>query len=151
MDDAARSGAGHARVMLIALLVVLGIDLIVIVAVVAFIVTRRRWVLRQPGAFRGAIRVGDANWQRGHGRWVRDVLVWTKAPFLFQNELLAADALESERPASPGEFKRLGDDPAVIRLDVAGVGVEVAARGGDESRLRGPYTAMSSTAARTVG
>jgi hypothetical protein len=79
------------------------------------------------------------------------VLVWTKAPFLFQNQLLAVDALESERAVAPGEFKRLGDDPAVIRLDVDGAGVEVAARGGDEALLRGPYTAVASTAARTVG
>lgn len=43
----------------------------------------------QPGAFKGAIRVveGDvpglgAKWKHGYGRWVRDILVWTEAPFL---------------------------------------------------------------------
>ena len=58
--------------MLIALLAVLGVDLIVIVVVLAAALTRRRWVSRQPGAFKGAIRVvqGEvpglkAKWRRG--------------------------------------------------------------------------------------
>ena len=43
--------------MLIALLIVLGIDLIVIVAFVVVVVGRRRWLQRQPGQFVGAVRV----------------------------------------------------------------------------------------------
>jgi hypothetical protein len=43
--------------MLIALLAVLGVDLIVVVALLALVLSRKRWVKRQPGAFRGAIRV----------------------------------------------------------------------------------------------
>ena len=76
--------------MLIALLAVLGVDLVVIVVVLAFVLSRKRWVMKQPGAFRGAIRVADGEidglrpkWGRGYGHWVRDVLVWTKGPFLF--------------------------------------------------------------------
>jgi hypothetical protein len=64
--------------VIIALLAVLGVDLIVI----AVLLGRRRWVRRQPDAFKGAIRVTDgrirwltARWHRGYGRWVRDVLV----------------------------------------------------------------------------
>jgi hypothetical protein len=45
--------------MLIAVLALLGVDLIVIVAFVAFLVSRKRWVRHQPGAFRGAVRVAD--------------------------------------------------------------------------------------------
>jgi hypothetical protein len=74
--------------MLIALLAVLGVDLVVLVA----------FALR-------------AKWGRGYGRWVRDFLVWTKGPFLFRNELVAADDLQEQRRALPGEVKRLGDDP----------------------------------------
>ena len=62
--------------MLIALLALLGVDLIAIVAFVAFVLTRKRWVKRQPGAFRGALRVSDGEidglrprWTRGYGRW----------------------------------------------------------------------------------
>jgi hypothetical protein len=43
--------------MVIALLAVLGVDLIVIVVLLGAVFTRRRWVSRQPGAFKGAIRV----------------------------------------------------------------------------------------------
>lgn len=45
--------------MLIALLAVLGVNLIVIVVVLLAVLSRKRWVKRQPGAFQGAIRVAD--------------------------------------------------------------------------------------------
>src|SRR5689334_14938165 len=45
------------RPMIIALLAVLGVDLIVIVVLLAGVLGRRRWVRRQPDAFKGAIRV----------------------------------------------------------------------------------------------
>jgi hypothetical protein len=87
--------------MLIALLAVLGVDLIVILVVLASVLAHRRWVNHQPGAFRGSIRIADGEidglgpkWSRGYGRWVRDVLVWTKAPFLFRNEVLPADGVD---------------------------------------------------------
>lgn len=37
-----------------------------------------------------------AKWKHGYGRWVRDILIWTKTPFLFRNELVPADALAGE-------------------------------------------------------
>ena len=40
--------------MLIALLVVLGVNLIVIVVFAAIVLGRRRWLKRQPGEFAGA-------------------------------------------------------------------------------------------------
>jgi Protein of unknown function (DUF2550) len=65
-------------------ILVLHVDLIVIVALLAVVFSRRRWVSRRPDAFKGAVRVVDGEvsglgprWQRGYGRWVRDVLVWT--------------------------------------------------------------------------
>src|SRR3954451_7985791 len=109
--------------MLIALLAVLGVNLIVIVVLLCVVLTRKRWVKRQPGSFRGVIRVssGDidglpSKWGRGYGRWVLDVLVWTKAPFFFRNELVPADGLDRQRPAGTRDVKRLGDHPVVIRL-----------------------------------
>jgi len=132
--------------MLIALLAVLGVNLIVLVALAAFVLTRKRWVKRQPGAFRGAIRVSGGTvdglkpkWRRGYGRWVRDVLVWTKGPFLFLNELLPADGLDEQRPARPDEVKRLGEHPTVIRVSTGTATVEVAAHGEDAELLVGPY------------
>jgi len=40
--------------MLIALLALLGVNLAALLALAAFVLTRKRWVKRQPGAFRGA-------------------------------------------------------------------------------------------------
>ncbi|QUW83982.1 DUF2550 family protein [Streptomyces mirabilis] len=130
--------------VLIALLAVLGVDLIVVFACVVY--GRKYWVKRQPGAFRGAIRVESGKidglrpkWSRGYGRWVRDILVWTKAPFLFRNVLIPADALNQQRPARDDEVKRLGDQPIVIRLKANGTFAEVAASEDDATVLLGPY------------
>jgi hypothetical protein len=132
--------------MLIALLAVLGVDLIVVVALLAFVLSRKRWIMRQPGAFRGAVRVtsGDIHglrpkWGRGYGRWVRDVLVWTKGPFLFRNELVASDGLDEQRPARPDEVKRLGDHPVVTRVRAGNATVEIVARDDDRELVLGPY------------
>jgi hypothetical protein len=132
--------------MLIAFLAILGVDLLVIVVVLASVLFRKRWVMRQAGAFRGAIRVADAeidglrpNWVRGYGRWVSNVLVWTKAPFLFRNDILSTDGLEKQRVARPDEVKRLGEQPVVVRLRMGVATAEVAARGDDRELVLGPY------------
>src|SRR3954454_8118735 len=104
--------------MLIALLAILGVNLIVIAVLLVFVLSRKRWVKRQPRSFRGVIRVSHGEiddlrpkWGRGYGRWVRDVLVWTKAPFFFRNELVPTDGMDQQRPVVPDEAKRLGDHP----------------------------------------
>jgi hypothetical protein len=134
--------------MLIALLAVLGVDLIVIVAVVVAVLARRRWVGRQPGAFKGAIRVAEgevpglgSKWTRGHGRWVGNVLVWTKAPFFFRNELVAIDGPADEgRRARPGEVRRLGSEPIVVPLAAdGGARIEVATTAEARERALGPF------------
>src|SRR5215212_922697 len=120
--------------MLIALLAVLGVNLIVLAVLLAFVLSRKRWVKRQAGSFHGVIRVSSgeveglrAKWGRGYGRWVRDVLVWTKAPFFFRNELVPADSLDQQRPAGSDEVKCLGDHPTVIRIRVGNATAELAA------------------------
>src|SRR3954447_10440341 len=132
--------------MLIALLAVLGVNLIVIVVLLGVVLARKRWVKRQPESFRGVIRVsrGDVDglrskWRRGYGRWVRDVLVWTKGPFFFRNELVAADGLDAQRPAGSGEVKRLGDHPIVVQIRVGSAVVEVATPDDEIEGLLGPY------------
>jgi hypothetical protein len=131
--------------MLIALLALLGVDLAVLVVLLAFILLRKRWVAHQSGAFHGAIRLADGElehmapkWRRGYGRWVRDVFVWTKAPFLLRNELLAVDGLADQHTAAPGEIKHLGDNPTVVRLKLRDASVEVATSD-DTERLLGPF------------
>jgi len=136
--------------MIIALLVALGVDLIIVVALAAVVIARRRWVKHQPGDFEGAIRVADGDvhglgpkWKRGHGRWVRDILVWSKAPLMFRNELVPADRLLGERPPRSGEVKRLGDKPVVIEFESDGARIEVAARAEQRPLVMGALTTTS--------
>ena len=132
--------------MLIALLAVLGVNLIVIVVLAAVAIGRRRWLKRQPGEFAGAIRVtrGDVDglgtkWKRGSGRWLRDVLVWDKAPFMFRTVLVPLDRFSRERTASAGELKRLGDEPIVIGFDSDDTSIEGAARAEHRAFATGPF------------
>ena len=131
--------------MLIALV---GVNVIVFLRFVVFVLTRKRWVKRQTGALRGVIRVAGGaidglrpGWQRGYGRWIRDVLVWAKGPFLFRMELVA-DGLGERRPAEPGEANGLGDRRIVIRVRADPATVEVAAAdNGDAEFSLGPHRA----------
>jgi len=131
--------------VIIALLALLGVNLLVLVGLLAVVLSRKRWVTQQAGVFRGAARnvSGEAHgfhpkWRRGSGRWVHGVLVWTKGPFFFWNELLPVDRCEDERAAAPGEVKRLGDQATVVLLGSGEATVEVAARGEDRDLLVGP-------------
>ena len=139
--------------MLIALLAVLGVDLIVVVALLALVISRRRWVSRQPAAFSGQIRVAEGEldglgpkWRRGYGRWVHDVLLWTKGPLLFRNELVAVDALAGERAGARDEVKRLGDSPVVVELTTGAATIQVAASREDRDLLCGPYESSGASA-----
>jgi len=142
--------------MLIALLALLGVNLVVIAVLAAFLIARKRRVAHQDGAFRGAIRVTSgelhgfgSKWRRGYGRWVRDVLVWTKGPLLLRNELMPVDSLDGERGASPGQVKRLGERPLVVALRVGGATAEVAIRRDDRDLLLTPSrSAAAATADR---
>jgi hypothetical protein len=133
--------------MLIAFLALLGVDLVVIVVLLAGVLGRRRWVKRQPDVFPGAIRVrrGEVDglggkWKRGYGRWVGDVLVWTKAPFLLRNVLLPVDELEGERHTGSADgLKRLGDQPVVVGFACGGATVEIAAPDEHSTLLRGRW------------
>jgi hypothetical protein len=131
--------------MLIALLIVLGVNLIVVAAFAVLVFGRRRWLKRQPGGFAGAIRVssGDIDglspkWKRGSGRWVRDVLVWSKAPLMLRNELVPVDGLSGKHPAQASEVRRLGDDPVVFEFTANGASIEVAARAEHRALVPGP-------------
>lgn len=128
--------------MLIALLALLGVDLIVIVVLLVLVLGRRRWLKRQPGEFTGAIRVvhGEVEglgrkWKRGSGRWIRDVLVWTKAPLMLRNELVPIDGAPNDQAPSDGKPKRLGDDPIVLEFASDGARFQVAARPADRARV----------------
>jgi hypothetical protein len=139
--------------MLIALLALLGVNLIVLVVFAALVVGRRRWLKRQPGEFTGAVRVcrGEIDslsqhWKRGSGRWVRDVLVWNKGPFMYRTDLVPVDAASGERQADKGEVKRLGERPAVIELAAGDAKIEIAARAEQRDLVIGPFAAPALSA-----
>jgi hypothetical protein len=136
--------------VLIALLVVLGVDLMVVIAIAVIVIGRKRWLKRQAGVFAGAVRVSSGEvegigpkWKRGSGRWVSDVLVWSKAPLLLRSVLIPVDGVVGERQADAGEVKRLGDGPLVAEFKVAGAAVELAARAEDRDRLLGARAGTS--------
>jgi hypothetical protein len=132
--------------MLIALLIVLGVNLVVVVAFAFVVLSRRAWLKRQPGEFAGAIRVSSGeidglspDWKHGSGRWVRDVLVWSKAPLLLRNELVPIDHLAHEQHAHGGRVKRLGERPSVTEFASDGATIQVAARPDHQSLVTGPF------------
>jgi hypothetical protein len=76
---------------------------------------------------------------------VRDVLVWSKAPFMFRTELVPIDGSSGKRDAEVGELKRLGDHPVVIQLVAGDITIEVAASAEQQALLAGPFTATVAT------
>jgi hypothetical protein len=135
--------------MLIALLAVLGVNIFVIVAFLAVVVGRRRWLKKQPAHFFGVVRVTSGElggmpkkWKRGSARWVRDVLAWSKAPFMFRTELVPIDRISGTRDATHGEVKRLGDHPFVATCVAGDAKIELAASEEDHAVLMGPFAAV---------
>jgi hypothetical protein len=134
------------RWMLIALFAVLGVDLVVIVVLVAVVLARKRWVSDEPGAFRGAIRItggevpgsgrgGGAAMAAGSGRFSSG-----RRRRLFRNELVVADAAAgAARAAKPGEVRGVGKQPRLWRWPSAAARVEVAASADGCERAAGPF------------
>jgi hypothetical protein len=124
----------------------LGVDLIVVVAFVALVVAHKRRVWGDRGHFvvpsgSPAMRsTARATWSRGAGRWVRDVLVWTRGPLPYiRSECCPPTVWTQQRPAGRDEVRRLGDHPLVVRLTVGRATLEIAAAGDERELLVGPY------------
>jgi len=76
---------------------------------------------------------------------VHDVLVWSKVPFLYRDELVAGDRFAGEHHAQAHEVKRLGDEPIVFEFAVDGAKIEVAAKPEPRSLVTLPLTTGSLT------
>jgi hypothetical protein len=133
--------------MVIAILALLGVSLIVIVAFIAFVAMRRRWLKHQPGYFVGAVRVSDgqvpglrSKWKRGSGRWVHDVFVWNNAPLMMVTKVVPCDDLLSEEPSSTEGVKHLGDEPYVVAVSSGGATMQIAAKPENRDLAVGPFT-----------
>ncbi len=142
--------------MLIALLVLLGVDLLVIVGLVVAMVLRRRW-LGQHGAFKCRMRVTDGtleglshHWRSGRVRWVHDVLVFSRAPLLFASWLLPVDKVGAEtRRPKEREVNGLGETAAVGRLMIGGGAVELAVPAGSELAPSADFGTLAQRSAAT--
>jgi hypothetical protein len=120
--------------VIVGLLVVLGVDVGVIVAGLGLVIARRIYVSRQPGAFKGTMRAtaGQGKRKRGYGRWVRDVLVWYRAPFLFRTQLIPITRAV--------EVRRQSDQPWGAALETDdGSRIEIAAAYEDREKALGPF------------
>ena len=133
--------------MLVALLVVLGVDLLVIAGLVTAMVLRRRWLSRHE-AFKcrmrvveGAVEGARRKWKSGRARWVGDVLVFSPSPLLFGSWLMPVTGASDEPHWATGkEGKGLGEGSVVGRLVIEGGAVALAAP--LRSNLAPPTTAV---------
>ena len=96
----------------------------------------------------GDVRGLSPKWKHGSGRWVRDVLVWTKAPLMVRNELVPVDLLCGEASAHADGLKRLGDKPVVSEFASGGAKIEVAGRSEHHALVTGPMTTSPTPAPR---
>lgn len=129
--------------MLVALLAVLGVNLLVVLGLLAAILGRRRRLARRPGAFRGAARVvhGEGadlpglhrHWRAGYGRWVQDVFIWTPGPLLLRTALVPVDTVSAARALGPKEVRRPRRLAGAVTLTAPRAVLEVAVRERDEA------------------
>jgi hypothetical protein len=125
---AAPAAVREARRMVIALLIALGVSLWVVLALVALMVLRRRWLKRQPGAFPCAMRsvhgdtsrVGRRRWRRGWCRRSDDLLAWDPMPTLVGSSLLEVVDVGEPLAAEAGTIRRMGDRPVIVEIALAG-------------------------------
>jgi hypothetical protein len=71
--------------------------------------------------------------------------VWTRAPLLFRNDVIAVDRLLAQRAAADEDGKRLGDDPVIFQLATDTATIEVVAQGEDLALLQGPWGPVDAT------
>jgi hypothetical protein len=130
-------------------LVVLSVLVGTAALVVAAVVIRRRSVRSGPGAFRARIRVSEGaveglsrDWRDGYGRWVRDVLVWDSAPFLFQTRLIPVEGVDTSgiHGATTADASHLGKDPVVLPFVTEDHGhLEIVVSASDRDPALGPF------------
>ena len=88
----------------------------------------------------------SSKWKHGSGRWVRDVLVWNEAPFLFRTDLVPNDSLSGERPEHASDVKRLGKTPVVIEFTSDEAKVKVAAKAEHRALVAGTFASPTTVA-----
>jgi hypothetical protein len=138
--------------MTIALVVLLLVDLAAILVLLTALIRRRHCVTGRRGAFKGKLRVVEGEisglsrkWSTGYGHWIRDVLVWDAAPFLWRTKVIPVDGTDvSGIHWANGSVSRLGKHPIVTPLlSDHRTRLELATSDEDRDLVLGPFTGTS--------
>ena len=136
--------------------ILLLVDLAAVVALTAAYMRRRQCVTGRRGAFKGKLRVVDgevpglsASWKTGYGHWVRDVLVWDTAPFLWRTKVIPVDGTDvSGIHGANGSISRLGRRPIVTPLiSEHHSRLELVTSEEDQDLVLGPFAGSSAIGA----
>ena len=136
--------------------ILLLVDLAAVVALTAVYMRRRQCVTGRRGAFKGKLRVVDGevpglstSWKTGYGHWVRDVLVWDTAPFLWRTKVIPVDGTDvSGIHGANGSISRLGRRPIVTPLiSEHHSRLELATSEEDQDLVLGPFAGSSAIGA----
>ena len=137
--------------MIWALLAILGVPLWLVVGGLAGAFWSRREFRKQPGVFAAKLRLESGSfpgfgerWPRvsSYCLWVHHVLLVHKGLALMRtNPVPVAAADGSAGHADPGDVKRLGDDPVLMRFLLDDESVLLVSAPNDASALlQGPFT-----------
>jgi len=136
--------------------ILLLVDLAAVVALTAVYMRRRQCVTGRRGAFKGKLRVVDGEvpglstrWKTGYCHWVRDVLVWDTAPFLWRTKVIPVDGTDvSGIHGANGSISRLGRRPIVTPLiSEHHSRLELATSEEDQDLVLGPFAGSSAIGA----
>ena len=139
-----------------AVVILLLVDLAAVVALTAAYMRRRQCVTGRRGAFKGKLRVVEgevpglsASWKTGYGHWVRDVLVWDTAPFLWRTKAIPVDGTDvSGIHGANGSISRLGRHPIVTPLiSEHHSRLELVTSEDDQDLVLGPFAGASAIGA----
>jgi hypothetical protein len=136
--------------------ILLLVDLAAVVGLTAAYMRRRQCITGRRGAFKGKLRVVDgevpglsASWKTGYGHWVRDVLVWDTAPFLWRTKVIPVDGTDASGiHGANGSISRLGRRPMVTPLiSEHHSRLELVTSEEDQDLVLGPFAGSSAIGA----
>jgi hypothetical protein len=142
--------------MMTAFVILLLVDLATVIVLTVAYMRRRRCITGRRGAFKGKLRVVEgelpglsASWKTGYGHWVRDVLVWDTAPFLWRTKAIPVDGTDvSCIRGANGSVSRLGRHPIVTPLlSDHHSRLELATSEEDRDLVLGPFAGSSAIGA----
>ncbi len=143
MGEASSPGVAEVRVVIWAILALLGVPLWLCAIGIFVLLFNNHKLRKRPGDIPvRVLRPGKKRWTRGHAVWVSDVFAWRASPAGWNEDVVQISGA-SVRPANAQERKklhRLADEPVVASLALAGgTSLAVAALPEDRPALLGPF------------